>query len=37
VLVAEDPELASWIISFSAGATPEDVAELLRACVKPVT
>jgi death-on-curing protein len=37
VLVANDPELASWIISFSAGATPEDVAGSLRGCLKPVT
>ncbi len=36
VLVANDPELASWIISFSAGATPEDVAGSLRARLKPV-
>jgi death on curing protein len=28
---APDPELADWILSFSAGATPEDVAGLLRA------
>ncbi len=27
---ASDPELADWIISFSAGATPEDVAKLIR-------
>jgi death-on-curing protein len=27
---ASDPELAEWILSFSAGATPEDVAKLLR-------
>jgi death-on-curing family protein len=37
VLVANDPEFASWIISFSAGATPEDVAGSLRACLKRVT
>ena len=28
---ASDPELADWILSFSAGASPEDVAELVRA------
>jgi death on curing protein len=27
---APDPELADWILSFSAGATPETVATLLR-------
>jgi death-on-curing protein len=27
---ASDPELADWILSFSAGAMPEDVAKLLR-------
>ncbi len=37
VLVANDPELAAWIISFSAGATPEDVAGSLRAWLKSVT
>lgn len=37
VLVADDPELASWIISFSAGATPEEVAGQLRARLKRVT
>lgn len=37
VLVATDSELASWIISFGAGATPEGVAGSLRACLKPVT
>lgn len=28
---ASDPELADWILSFSAGADPERVAELIRA------
>jgi death-on-curing family protein len=37
VLVADDPELASWIISFSAGATPEEVGAQLRARLKRVT
>ena len=27
---ASDPELAGWILSFSADATPEDVAKRLR-------
>jgi death on curing protein len=27
---ASDPELADWIISFSAGATPDEIAKLLR-------
>ena len=30
---ATDPELAAWILSFSAGATPEDVAKLLRSAL----
>jgi death on curing protein len=37
VVVANDPELASWIISFSAGAMPEDVARSLRARLGLVT
>jgi death-on-curing protein len=32
---ASDPELAEWIISFSAGATPEVVAELIRSATIP--
>lgn len=35
-LTATDPELASWMISFGSGATPEDVAEQLRVCMTPV-
>lgn len=31
---ASDPELADWILSFSAGATPETVAMLLRAAMR---
>lgn len=32
---ASDPELADWIISFSAGTTPEDVAKLIRSAIIP--
>jgi death on curing protein len=32
---ASDQELADWIISFSAGATPEDVAEFIRSAANP--
>ncbi len=35
-LSATDPELAAWMISFSSGSTPEDVAEQLRPRLKPV-
>lgn len=28
------PELADWILSFSAGATPEAVAELVRSALR---
>jgi death-on-curing protein len=31
---ASDPELADWILSFSAGATPETVASLLRSAMR---
>lgn len=33
---APDPELADWILSFSAGATPEEVAKLLRSALLSV-
>ena len=33
---ASDPELADWILSFSAGATPEDVAQLVRTAMFPI-
>lgn len=33
---ATDPELAGWILSFSASATPEDVAKLLRSTLLSV-
>jgi prophage maintenance system killer protein len=29
-LQASDPELAAWIISLSAGSTPEDLADKIR-------
>ena len=32
---ASDQELADWIISFSVGATPEDVAEFIRSAANP--
>jgi death-on-curing family protein len=35
-VATSDPELADWIISFSAGATPEDVAGLLRPALRRV-
>ncbi|HTD57469.1 MAG TPA: Fic family protein [Solirubrobacteraceae bacterium] len=31
-----DPELANWILSFSAGATPETVAELVRSVLREI-
>lgn len=34
---ASDREMADWIISFSAGATPPDVAELVRRRLRPLT
>ena len=34
---ATDRELADWIISFSAGATPTDVADQLRPRLVPTT
>jgi death on curing protein len=33
---ASDRELADWILSFSAGATPEQVAQLIRAAASPI-
>jgi death-on-curing protein len=33
---ASDPQLADWILSFSAGATPEDIAKLLRSALRSV-
>lgn len=33
---AADPELADWILSFSAGAAPEDVAKLLRTALRSI-
>jgi death on curing protein len=33
---ASDPELADWILSFSAGSTPEVVAELVTAAMHPI-
>jgi hypothetical protein len=31
-----DPELADWILSFSAGATPKDVSNLLRSTLRGI-
>jgi death-on-curing protein len=33
---ASDPQLADWILSFSAGATPEEIAKLLRSALRSV-
>ncbi|MFZ1155244.1 MAG: type II toxin-antitoxin system death-on-curing family toxin [Solirubrobacteraceae bacterium] len=33
---ASDPELAEWILSFSAGATPETVAQLLASAMRGI-
>lgn len=33
---APDPDLADWIISFSTGATPETVAELLTSAMRSI-
>lgn len=33
---APDPELADWIISLSAGATPEDLASRVREASRPL-
>ena len=35
-VAVSDPELADWIISFSAGATPEDVAGRLRPALRSI-
>ena len=32
---APDPVLAEWILSFSAGASPEDVAGLVKSTIRP--
>lgn len=37
VLVVSDVELAAWVISFSAGVTPEQVAQSVRKCLKHAT
>lgn len=36
VVKASDPELADWILSFSAGETPDAVAELVRSAMRDV-
>ena len=35
-LSATDQELAAWMISFSSGSTPEEVADQVRPRMKPV-
>jgi death-on-curing protein len=37
VLFATDAELASWMISFSSGVSPEEVAQSVRTCLKRAT
>ncbi len=34
---ATDRKLADWIVSFSAGATPQSVADKVRAHIDPIT
>jgi death-on-curing protein len=36
-LTATDPELAAWIISFSSGTTAEQIGEILRARLTPIS
>lgn len=36
-LEAADPDLAAWILSLSAGTTPEQVAHQIRASMRPVS
>jgi death on curing protein len=33
---AQDPELADWILSYSKGTTPEEVAKLLRSALRSI-
>lgn len=34
---ASDPELADWILSFSAGRTPQQLAPILRGAMRPIS
>ncbi len=34
-VAASDPDLAAWILGFSAGATPEQIAEHVRSALRP--
>ena len=34
---ASDPELAAWIVSLSAAATPKELAKLIRARLRPIS
>lgn len=36
-LSATDPELAAWIINFSSGATPEQIADQIRTRIQRIT
>ena len=33
---ASDPELAAWIVSLSAGTTPEELAKQIRESARPI-
>lgn len=35
-LSARDPELAAWVISFSSGTGPDQIADQLRSRIKPI-
>ena len=35
-LSATDPELAAWVISFSSGTSPDQIADQFRSHIKPI-